>query len=130
MSPLASYNLRRRRKGREAQTAYKTLVATPQSLGSVAPSASSSQLTLPAGAKFSVQCTVALQVGDVSFLVGGRTYPIQALAATVKKRVSAWGEEDEEISVARGARVFSGTLTINLVDDVGKDRPIATVTLT
>ena len=119
----------RRRIDRARITEYDSLVASPADLGNVAALGTSSALTLPAGARLALSCSVGLSAEDVTVNVGGResfTHP--DLAADEVHRGYTGGRQ-MDVTVTRNAGP-AGTLTLYILDPYNRKLAVATATLT
>lgn len=107
-----------RRKDREAISAFKTLIATPQDLDA-------GPLVMPAGARLALSHTAALTLGQVTITIvaGRRSFSHPALSADAIYK-GDWAEEGTRVTQT-GAPV--GTLSIHFVNPLdGTTKVIAT----
>lgn len=121
---------RRKQKTRRDVKDFGALIATPANLGNVAAASSSSSVQLPANGRLAVSCSVVVAAGDLSLDIGpNKVLNIPALGANEIYNPNVHGEEGQSITVNRSGAGLS-TVTVYVMDGIGRLRPIATATFT
>ncbi len=122
--------LRRRRKERELDTSFDTLVVTPHDFGTLAvDSTSVTNLSMPAGSRLAIAVDTALDPSDVTINIAGAAlgFTNPTLAADQIHR-GVWAEENMVVSVTREIGCPAGAFTLYQVDAQGLHRAIGTAT--
>jgi hypothetical protein len=106
------------------------LITTPSDLGTVAAASSSSALVLPANGRIAVSCSVAVAAGDLSLDIGpNQVLNVPALGIDEVYNPGVRGEEGQSVVVNRSGAGLS-TVTVYVMDGIGRLHPIATATFT
>jgi hypothetical protein len=113
--------------------AFRALVAAPADLGTVAAGATSLGFVMPGRGRLAASSSVAqAAAASLAVNVGDRlAFTVPVLAADQVHR-GATGERGMEVTVTRasGAGADAGTVTIHVVDPLGRHLPVATATFT
>lgn len=125
--PHIRHQLRKNRRERERDKAFRFLEATPHVFDALAASGTTvTNFSMPAGARLALSHSVAMSAEDVTVnITAGRSFSHAALAADENARGNV-AEETMEISLTRSAALIAGTFTLYFVDSFGLHKAIAT----
>jgi hypothetical protein len=117
----------KRRKIAQEVSRYRSLVASPASLGSCAAGASLTALVLPQNARLAISLNAITTANDISVSVGTRTMRTTGAASAVSQKIG-WHERSRHLVVNRLASCPAGTLSVWLLTEWGQRYLIATGT--
>ena len=129
LSASVQYFARRRRRIAQNISAYKSLIASPASLGSVAANGDSSAVTLPADGRLAVSLDTSTSASDISINDGvDQTYGSGGAADFVQRLDST--PKGRQVVIHRAAGCPAGACSLYVLDEWQRPQLIATATFT
>ena len=117
----------KRRKAAQDLSKYKSLIASPTSLGSAAAGASLTAFKLLANSEYAVSINAVTVAQDISLNYGTRSIKTSGGAADKLFKIGRL-ERGRNITITRAASCPAGTLKLYVLDEWERPRLIATGT--